>query len=92
MTRLNLTRTLRTGLLAGALLVSSSCDDFLDVNTNPNGPQIVSANLYLAPMLHWLVTSPQWRAVAKCSSTFLAKVKRSMTGNFWTFPSKRSTS
>ena len=58
MTRLNLTRTLRTGLLAGALLVSASCDDFLDVNTNPNGPQVVSANLYLAPMLHWMVTSP----------------------------------
>lgn len=58
MTRLHLARTLRTGLLAGALLVSSSCDDFLDVNTNPNGPQIVSANLYLAPMLHWMITSP----------------------------------
>ena len=59
MTRLNLTRTLRTGLLAGALLVSASCDDFLDVNTNPNAPQDVSANLYLAPMLHWMATAPQ---------------------------------
>ncbi|PYO73832.1 MAG: SusD/RagB family nutrient-binding outer membrane lipoprotein, partial [Gemmatimonadetes bacterium] len=36
------------------------CNDFLDVNTNPNGPQSVSANLYLPPMLHWFVTSPQF--------------------------------
>ena len=43
-------------LLAGALTLSAGCKDFLDVNTNPNGPQTVSANLYLAPMLHWLVT------------------------------------
>lgn len=45
-----------TGLLVGA----SACKDFLDVNENPNGPQVVSANLYLAPMLHWMVTSPQF--------------------------------
>jgi len=46
-------------LLVGALaLASVSCDDFLDVNENPNGPQTVSANLYLPPMLHWMVTSP----------------------------------
>lgn len=37
-----------------------SCKDFLDVNTNPNAPQVVSANLYLAPMLHWMITSPQF--------------------------------
>ncbi|MBV6521887.1 MAG: hypothetical protein MNPFHGCM_02031 [Gemmatimonadaceae bacterium] len=48
-------------LLAVTLLVpAASCKDFLDVNTNPNGPQAVSANLYLAPMLHWMVTSPQY--------------------------------
>ena len=34
--------------------------DFLDVNTNPNAPQVVSANLYLPPMIHWMVTSPQF--------------------------------
>jgi hypothetical protein len=46
-------------LLVGALtLGGSGCQDFLDVNTNPNGPQAVSANLYLAPMLHWMVTAP----------------------------------
>src|SRR5438045_988797 len=47
-------------MLAGALTLSASCKDFLDVNTNPNGPEQVSANLYLAPMLHWMVTSPQF--------------------------------
>jgi len=48
-------------LLAFAGLVSiSSCKDFLDVNTNPNAPQTVTANLYLPPLLHWLVTSPQF--------------------------------
>ncbi|HEU4879976.1 MAG TPA: RagB/SusD family nutrient uptake outer membrane protein [Gemmatimonadaceae bacterium] len=45
-------------LIAGLLTVSTSCDEFLDVNTNPNAPQEVSANLYLPPMLHWMVTSP----------------------------------
>ena len=48
-------------LTVGALGVSgTACQDFLDVNTNPNAPQEVSANLYLAPMLHWMVMSPQW--------------------------------
>ena len=53
-------KTLRGILFAGALLVTPSCKDFLAVNTNPNGPQDVSANLYLPPMLHWMVTSPQF--------------------------------
>ncbi len=45
-------------LLVAAFGLAGGCHDFLDVNTNPNGPQSVSANLYLPPMLHWLVTSP----------------------------------
>src|SRR3989449_2587967 len=48
-----------TALAIVILSLSAGCSDFLDVNTNPNGPQSVSANLYLPPMLHWLVTSPQ---------------------------------
>jgi len=51
---------LRTILLVGAVTLSSACSDYLDVNTNPNGPQTVTANLYLLPMLHWMVTSPQF--------------------------------
>ena len=47
-------------LLVGVVSVAGACHDFLDVNTNPNGPQSVSANLYLPPVLHWLVTSPQF--------------------------------
>jgi hypothetical protein len=47
-------------LVAGSLTFPVSCQDFLDVNTNPNGPQTVTANLYLPPMLHWMVTSPQY--------------------------------
>lgn len=47
------------GLLVGLFTLGNGCSDYLDVNTNPNAPQDVSANLYLAPMLHWMVTGPQ---------------------------------
>ncbi|HVH66862.1 MAG TPA: RagB/SusD family nutrient uptake outer membrane protein [Gemmatimonadales bacterium] len=47
-------------LLVGVVSIAGGCHDFLDVNNNPNGPQSVTANLYLPPMLHWLVTSPQF--------------------------------
>jgi hypothetical protein len=47
-------------LALGAVGLTASCKDFLDVNTNPNAPQTVSANLYLSPMEHWMVTAPQY--------------------------------
>ena len=47
-------------LLVGIVSLGVACHDFLDVNTNPNTPQSVSANLYLAPMLYFMATSPQW--------------------------------
>ena len=54
-------KLLRTSLLVSAMALSvTSCNEFLDVNDNPNGPQKVAANLYLSPMLHWMVTSPQF--------------------------------
>lgn len=53
-------KTTHTAALIALLAVSTGCSDYLDVNDNPNGPQSVSANLYLAPMLHWMVTSPQF--------------------------------
>src|SRR5690242_20184423 len=53
-------KTLCAVLLAGMLGVSAGCSDYLDVNTNPNSPQSVSANLYLPPMLHWMATGPQY--------------------------------
>lgn len=54
-------KNLRLALFTGALAVTTaSCKQFLDVNENPNGPQTVTANLYLSPMLHWMTTSPQY--------------------------------
>ena len=52
---------------AGVVGLTASCQDFLDVNTNPNAPETVAANLYLSPMLHWMATSPLWdgRATAE---------------------------
>lgn len=37
-----------------------SCQKFVDINTNPNGPEKVTANLYLSPMLADLVKSQQF--------------------------------
>src|SRR4051812_25426708 len=47
-------------LVAGLLCLPVACQDYLDVNTNPNAPQSVAPNLYLAPMLHWMATAPQY--------------------------------
>ena len=49
-----------TAVLIAGLAAASACTDYLAVNDNPNGPQAVSANLYLPPMLHWMATSPQF--------------------------------
>jgi hypothetical protein len=53
-------KRLRALLLISLMLAPASCKDFLAVNDNPNAPQAVTANLYLPPMLHWMVTSPQY--------------------------------
>ena len=53
-------KNLRAIILVAGFTLASGCSDYLDVNTNPNAPQDVSANLYLAPMLHWMVTAPQF--------------------------------
>jgi hypothetical protein len=68
-------KSARTLLLLGTLALTSACEDFLDVNVNPNAPQTVSANLYLAPMLHWMVTSPQF------DGRFVGRYTQQ-----WTFP------
>ncbi len=67
-------KTIRGAVLASMLALSTSCKDFLDVNTNPNAPQVVTANLYLAPMLHWLVSGPQFdgRFVARYTQQWTA--------------------
>jgi hypothetical protein len=53
---------LRRAALVAASLVGllGGCQDFLDVNTNPNAPETVAANLYLPPMLHWMVSGQHW--------------------------------
>lgn len=66
-------RKTRAVILAGALTLFAGCQDFLDVNTNPNAPQTVAANLYLPPMLYWMVTGPQWdgRFVGRYTQQFM---------------------
>jgi hypothetical protein len=53
-------RHITTALFVSVLSLASGCRDYLDVNTNPNSPEAVSANLYLSPMEHWMVTAPQF--------------------------------
>ena len=50
-----MTRRIYATILAAAVCVSAGCSDYVDINTNPNAPQTVTANLYLPPMLHWVV-------------------------------------
>ena len=54
----------KIALLATALLLVGGCTEYLDVNTNPNSPAAtdVTPNLLLAPMIHWMATSPQFDA------------------------------
>lgn len=47
-------------LILAVVISTTGCEKYLDVNTNPNAPQEVAANLYLAPMLHWMATAPQY--------------------------------
>ena len=61
-------RRLAALMTAGALVVTASCQDYLDVNTNPNAPETVAANLYLSPILHWVVSSQQWDG--RCTAQF----------------------
>jgi hypothetical protein len=49
-------------IIMGALLLSSGCEKYLDVNRNPNGPEKVTAYLYLGPMEQDLAQSLQWDA------------------------------
>ncbi|MEO7996384.1 MAG: RagB/SusD family nutrient uptake outer membrane protein [Gemmatimonadaceae bacterium] len=72
----------RIALGATALTFAAGCSDYLDINTNPNAPQSVSANLYLAPMIHWMVTSPQFdgRYVGRYTQNWY--VAGSPTANF----------
>jgi len=62
------------------MMVPAGCSDYLDVNTNPNAPETVAANLYLPPMLHWMVTAPIF------DGRFIGRYTQ-----MWTLPSTTST-
>ena len=80
-------------VLAGCLVVAGGCQSFLDVNNNPNGPQSVSAILYLSPMLHWMVTSPQFdgRFVGRYTQQWTLPTLTSTPSNFITWASGSTT-
>ena len=63
----------RLVLVAAFLGVFGGCEDFLDVNTNPNAPETVAANLYLPQMLHWMVSGQQWdgRFIGRYTQNFI---------------------
>ena len=52
-------RNARIALVAGSLGLLAGCENFLDVNNNPNAPETVSANTYLPPMQHQIATGLQ---------------------------------
>jgi hypothetical protein len=61
------------GFFIGLTLLSTSgCKKWLDINRNPNGPEEVAANIYLAPMLQFVVVSEQWdgRYISKYVQNF----------------------
>jgi hypothetical protein len=63
----------RLVMVAGFLTLFGGCEDFLDVNTNPNAPETVAANLYLPQMLHWMVSGQQWdgRFIGRYTQNFM---------------------
>jgi len=75
-----------TALLVGVVSLATGCKDWLDVNTNPNGPQSVTANLYLPAMLHWMVTAPQY------DGRFVGRYTQEWTLPSLTLPSSTPTS
>lgn len=55
-------KVLYTVIIIGALLLSSGCEKYLDINRNPNGPERVTAYLYLGPMQQQLALAMQYDA------------------------------
>lgn len=70
------------GLMMTVCLISAtSCKKYLDVNTNPNSPQDVTANLLLSPMLHWMATSPVYDA--RFISRYTQNFTSTAAGSTW---------
>jgi len=75
MNRTSMKRRFVTLASAGALALTAGCQDWLDVNTNPNAPELVAANLYLPPILHWLATTQAWDG--RCTSQYTQMLTQS---------------
>ena len=82
---MKLTRRIFLAGVLGVTTAASGCRNFLDVNSNPNGPQTVTANLYLAPMVHWMVTSPQYdgRFIGHLAQEWYSTSANNSPGNTW---------
>lgn len=77
----SLIRSLRRGAVVATVAgLAAGCQNFLDVNENPNAPQTVSPNLYLPPILHWMATSEQF------DGRFIGRYVQN-----WTLPSGSTT-
>ncbi len=78
-------KRLSGAVLLGVIALCAACDSFLDVNDNPNAPEAVSPNLYLPPMLHWMVMSPQWdgRFVGRYTQQWTLPQTSGTTPNTW---------
>jgi hypothetical protein len=72
-------RRLASLALAGSVGLAG-CQDFLDVNTNPNAPETVAANLYLSPMLHWMVTGQYWDG--RCTGQYTQQFTQSALSTY----------
>lgn len=55
-------KVLYTIIVLGSLLLSTGCEKYLDINRNPNGPERVTAYLYLGPMQQQLALATQYDA------------------------------
>jgi hypothetical protein len=74
----------RMALVACSVGLLAGCDSFLDVNTNPNAPETVAANLYLPPMLDWLVTTPMFdgRGIGRYTQQWMLPTTTTTPTNF----------
>jgi hypothetical protein len=68
-------------LVTVCIITASSCKKYLDVNTNPNAPTSVTANLYLSPILSWMATGPVYdgRQISRYTQNFTLNSSTNLT-------------
>ncbi|GGK72864.1 SusD/RagB family nutrient-binding outer membrane lipoprotein [Rufibacter glacialis] len=75
-------KLLYTSLVAASLLASTGCETWLDVNTNPNGPdQAVDPHLYLAPIQSEIGLALQFDA--RYLAKYIGNWHQSTTETIW---------